>query len=115
MKKLVLRNNGIGDADLAAVLEGVKENSDLKSLDIVKNEIGAKSSEMLIQLLTRETPLQLGELSIRKSKGSPLQLNRILEAMAIGCRLKQLSLSDTGLNDHSFSLVEDFVVCNPSL
>lgn len=35
--------------------------------------------------------------------------------MAGKCKLRVLGLSEAGLNDHSVSLLEDFVACNPKL
>ena len=77
--------------------------------------MGPKTQEALVKLLTREEPLQLKELRLEQVKGSALWVNRTIEAMAGKCKLKLLGLRDAGLNDHSISLLEDFVGCNQRL
>ena len=78
IRKLVLHNNGITDGELRQILEGLRENRDLRNLSLAHNELGPKATELLIHLLTREEPLQLTELKIQKLKGSPHFLNRTL-------------------------------------
>lgn len=78
IQKLVLHNNGMSDIELRQIMEGLRDNRDLRNLELAQNELGPKATELLIHLLTREEPLQLTHLKLQKLKGSPLFLNRTL-------------------------------------
>lgn len=40
----MLHNNGISDPELTQILEGLKENRDIRNLDLARNELGPKAT-----------------------------------------------------------------------
>lgn len=69
VKTLVIDDESMDDAKIAAILEGIKAQSCIKSITIMNCTAGPASVELLNQLLERKFPEEVGTLRLINVKG----------------------------------------------
>lgn len=110
VKYLNLSYNNINDDDLSLILDQLKKNNILESLNIAVNHIGPKSELKLVELLKSST---LKYLDI--SNTSHREQILFFEALKTNITLKSLNLSTLTLRDKCIQELAQFLQINKSL
>ena len=79
LTSIMLNKNGLRDADMAAIIEGMNALKESKSLVIKNNEFLQNSFKSLQAILDRPMPTNLEELRIVNCKTSSLVTDQLLE------------------------------------
>ena len=110
LEKLLLESVGADDQMLAALLDGLKEQVNFKSVTYKKNSLGPLSVKALSVLINRTRPSNLDELRIINCKISTASSELLLESIQ-GSQLRRLALVkchiDSQLFEHIIALVEE--------
>ena len=115
MSKLVLNNNGLNDADLAMLLEGLGCMDTISVLDFRKNKIGEASVKLMSNFMIRPFPRHLQVLRIVDCKMDHTATFSLLRLLSQQSNLRTLALVNASFNDRNEKELVDYLSCNFTL
>lgn len=103
LNQIYLDNNGLGDEDLAKILDGANELYVLRQFVLKRNEFGIESLKRTADLLTRFFPSNLQELRIEKCKIAKDVTLSLMHELKKNCFVKRLALVAVNFDEESIA------------
>lgn len=115
VNRIYFDNCGIKDEDFAAILSGVSNHDDFKSIVYTRNGFDQKSLMAMKPLFKKKIPYHLSELRIADCKMSSKIYASLVSTIYQGCQLVKLALVQAKLSDHCFVDLTNFVKTSSTL